>query len=264
MNRPKPRLNCKQGEVAQASRRVRPSNHSGQFGIVLPRAVSIGGWCMSTLGKARESLERQARELATRVEDNVMGLYRRGNIEDEESLSGALCSQLSSGQSGIIDVSIVHKQIEESKIGADLLVTFCCTDDEWPLRSRLLVQAKRAEPGTRMATRDWKFMQVQVRKMLAIAVESFIMAYSRERGIVVFPAIAVAACKSRDLFDLRQYAFDEFVEGIFCGRIGQEPAGGTVAPYDDDAWGAKYELRIVASMFRPEPEVAPRRSTSPL
>ncbi|HVI60418.1 MAG TPA: hypothetical protein VM619_16310 [Luteimonas sp.] len=213
---------------------------------------------MSALGEAREDLERQARELAIRVESNMMSLYRGGNIRDEESLSGALCSQLRSDRSGIIDVSIVHKQIEEPKIGADLLIAFRCTDTEWPIRSRLLVQAKRAEPDVRMATRDWDFMQDQVRKMLDIAVESFIMAYSRECGIVVFPAIAVAACRSRDLFDLRQYAFPDFVDSIFCGRIGQEPAGGSIATYGDDAWGARYELQIVASMFRPEPEVAPR------
>lgn len=219
---------------------------------------------MTTLREAREDLEQQARDLATHVEFNMMRLYHRGNIGDEESLSGALCSLFCSQQSGIIDVSIVHKQIEEPKIGADLLITFCCTDKEWPLRSRLLVQAKRAEPDHRMANRDWDFMQNQVRKMLDIAVESFIMAYSKERGIVVFPAIAVSACKSRDLFDLRQYSFSDFVEGIFCGRIGQEPAGSATASYDHEAWGAKYELNIVASMFRPEPNVTSRRLASPL
>lgn len=225
---------------------------------------------MSELKQRREQLAAFGARLGGLAQAQLQSLYREGNLVDEESLTAALCGFLAAGRhldpareldASRLDVAVLHKVTEEPSIGADLMIVFESRIPEWTLRTRTLVQAKRAEPGRTMTPTAWTRMHGQVSAMLQHVHESFVLVYSLDEESCVFPALPVAGCSSRDLFDLDCYRFRGFLEGIFCGFIGEaltpdEGRGGSLA---------RHEIRILVEQEQdaggiqphPPPPLAP-------
>jgi hypothetical protein len=221
----------------------------------------------SELAEFRREVTRIGRSMAVLAADTAMFEYTSGNIPDEEHLTGALCGamaaakrlpEFSGGAAAQVQMAVAHKILQERHIGADLLITFASGDEDWPIRTRMLLQAKRAEPDHRMSASEWDRMQQQVRTMMSVAQEAFVMVYSKTNGICVLPAISVAACKSRQLFDLEWYRSPGFIEGVFGGFIGEKPSSIPIAPENIGdpvpGWGASYELHILVSSMRQDPK----------
>lgn len=210
---------------------------------------------MLKLKEALRQLSEYGARLGREVERLAQGLYALSNIEDEEGLTGALCGLLAASGASLdpglldshrLDVTILHKVREEPSVGADLMIVFASTIPGWELSTRTLVQAKRVEPDKRMTASEWQRMHKQIRRMLFHMHESFVLGYSVAQGLHAVPAVSVAACRSQRLFDLRGYSFSGFIEGIFEGRIGQEPIG---APPSGRSW-ARHEISILVQEKR--------------
>lgn len=218
---------------------------------------------MPTLKESRAELGAFGAWLGGSAQADLQEWYRNGNSEEEEALTGMLCGLLVAKQprpgkadspaAHGLDVAVVHKKNEEYLLGADLAIVFESWIPHWELRTRTLLQAKRAEPGQRMRTREWQRMHAQARTMLRHVRESFVLAYSLEEESCVFPALSAASCGSRDLFDLDWYSFQGFMEGIFCGFIGEalgeEEGGGE--PGGRKRSLARHEIRILVQQEQP-------------
>ncbi|AVO38204.2 hypothetical protein [Pukyongiella litopenaei] len=155
-------------------------------------------------------------QAASRVED----AYREGDAPYEVDITGRLLGAVVERLDGrsIKGLKWRAKQFktgrdsaaEEKRVGADFMGVLDIDLDEYSVTKGFLVQAKRAEP--RKPIDDWKRLEDQLEKMLAISPASFLFVYSRERGIRAFPAVSVLGLKSRDVFDLYDRSFERFFE----------------------------------------------------
>jgi len=91
---------------------------------------------------------------------------------------------------------------EEKRHGADLMGILDIDIPGYRVIKGFLSQAKRAEPGSRLRNQHWDRLRSQCEKMLVRTPDSFVWVYSKSDGIRIFPAEAVLALKSRDIFEL--------------------------------------------------------------
>lgn len=207
---------------------------------------------MSKLEHLRKALSDCGRELGQLATDEVSARYANSDLTQEEDLTALLCGLLASKPfqlaAGLklpdtLSVAVAHKQRDEPYIGADLMIAFHSAIPNWHLTTRTLIQAKRVEPGKRSPPKEWLQMQEQIRKMHAHMHACFIIGYTRQNdhSICAFPALSVAACGSREVFDLDYYPFSGFLEGIFCGFIGQ---AASTPPTTNQSW-ARHEISII-------------------
>jgi hypothetical protein len=152
---------------------------------------------------------------------------------DEESVTGALLGSLTTAAKLLTQMmasqpgpsvelrAILTQKRNEARHGVDALIRFRCVEEEWPLHTAVLLQAKRQEPGEPLSSAEFGRLRLQVRKMLAHTTECFIMVYSKENGICLFPAVAVDGLRGRDLFDLAFIPWPRFLSGVLRGRFGE-------------------------------------------
>ena len=207
------------------------------------------GRLVSELAIQRKKLSELGRALGDEAGDHATFLQHHGQIVDEEGLTASVCSQLvmASRKSNLMpthsmDVAITNKITEEPICGADMLIAFVSQLSKWRLQTRTLIQAKKAEPEKRMSSREWDRMKAQIADMQRVSEENFLLVFSKQQGVCVFPAMSVAACDSREIFDLDWYRLAGFIEGIFCGFIGQPTSG----LYPDGYW-ARNEVEIIVN-----------------
>ena len=109
---------------------------------------------------------------------------------------------------------------EEKRHGADFMSVLDVKLPDYEVKKGFLVQAKKAEPGTRFLQREWCRLTRQCEKMLQRTPASFVFAYS-QKGIRVFSAGSVLglespkseeSSKSRDIFELYHHGVQTFFE----------------------------------------------------
>lgn len=101
---------------------------------------------------------------------------------------------------------------EEKRHGADLMGVLDIDIPDFRVIKGFLSQAKRAEPRSKLRNQDWDRLQSQCEKMLLRTPDSFVWVYSKSAGIRIFPAEAVLALKSRDIFELYSRSVARFFE----------------------------------------------------
>lgn len=183
---------------------------------------------------------------------------------DEEAVTGALLGSLvtaaglfnermaaQTGPALLLRATLTKKR-DEARHGVDALIRFRCDEADWKLETAVLLQAKRQEPGKPMATGDHDRLRGQLIKMLAHTPESFVMTYSREKGICIVPAVAAQGLRSRDLFDLAYIPWPRFLSGVLRGRFGEIMS--TRLPREGQGWMPMFELELAAVLTREEPQ----------
>jgi hypothetical protein len=180
--------------------------------------------------------------IAAEAED-VMDAYRQRRIVDEpqitDRLLGAIESRVrhlrfgrtrSSSWGGGFRSPITweamtlrsgsHSAAHEKQYGADLLGVFSADLPDYQISKGFLAQAKRAEPGVNFVKSEWDRLIDQCEKMLRSSPDSFVLAYSKVRGVRFFSALAVTGLRSRDLFQLYSMPISAFFQRHFQSFIG--------------------------------------------
>jgi hypothetical protein len=108
----------------------------------------------------------------------------------------------------------------EKRFGADVLGVLTINTPEYRVAKGFLAQAKRAEPGAALSKARWDGLMGQCEKMLTISPDSFVIAYSKRRGVKFFSAEAVRSFSGRDLFQLYNMGIRSFFERNIESFIG--------------------------------------------
>lgn len=109
---------------------------------------------------------------------------------------------------------------EEREYGADLLGVLDIELPKYACKKGFLAQAKRAEPETVFSQDAWNELVEQCRRMLRYTPDAYVIVYSKELGIRIFPANAVIGLTSRDIFDLYDRGVGAFFESYLECFIG--------------------------------------------
>jgi hypothetical protein len=137
---------------------------------------------------------------------------RIGGIREEEDFTSQMLSAVRSGLVRVRldgfqwDSSVVKKQTEEPKIGADFAGVLRVRRDGYQVDKGFLAQAKLAGPHKRIVKSK---LLVQAEAMLEISAASFVFLY-RPTGVSVVPAISVVANRGEPR-DLIEWNFGDFL-----------------------------------------------------
>lgn len=146
------------------------------------------------------------------------------------------------------------KRTDEHENGTDALIRFSCDAQEWQLQTFLLLQAKRHDAGRPMSGGDHARLQRQLGNMLRYTPESFVLIYTSDGRILLVPAVAAQALRSRDLSHVNAIEWSRFWSGLLRGRCG-DPVVERV-PGEGRDWSPAYELSIHATLNRELPLAA--------
>jgi hypothetical protein len=184
-----------------------------------------------------------ASEIADAAEETMEG-YRRHRFIDEPHITDRLMGEIETKINGLTTAHIgmplpfgggirmplrweamtlragPASAAHERRFGADILGVLTVRARDYRNAKGFLAQAKRAEPGTSFDGREWGRLRQQCEKMLALTPDSFIIAYSRRRGVRFFSAQAVASFEGRDLFALYDIGVRSFFERHLQSFIG--------------------------------------------
>lgn len=150
---------------------------------------------------------KEAARAAARAANAAMREYRRGNVVDEDDITGVLLGQLNHSLNGNIkgfdwNAKILRhrrgKAAEEKEVGADILIH---TKVRAPGRSYskgVLIQSKRKEPGEHLSRDEAQHLRDQCEKMLKRTPESYIFDYARS-GLRSGSAVRLAGTARPDV-----------------------------------------------------------------
>lgn len=165
------------------------------------------------------TVRRIAREISIAA-DGVHEAYQGGLVSEEvkitSQLLGAIRERLRNKSINGVKWSAYELRgsrgvsAEERRHGADLLGVLDIAIEDFEVKKGFLAQAKKAEPGTDL--KDWDRLVEQSEVMLDRTPDAFILVYSQQRGIRVFPANAVVGSGSKDIFDLYDRSLGRFFE----------------------------------------------------
>lgn len=181
----------------------------------------------------REAADAIAQEAASVIDSYIAGRVTDephitdrllGAIESRmRSLSGSRHSTMSKGfmWSAMTLRSGSGSAAHEKKYGADLMGVFTASLPEFSVSKGFLAQAKRIEPGVEMSVSDWKRLLDQCERMLNVTSDSFVVGYSKSKGVRFFSALSVLGMQGkRDVFRLHQMPPRSFFERHFECFIG--------------------------------------------
>ena len=160
--------------------------------------------------------------------ERVVHALRIGGIREEEDFTSQMLSALRSGLVRVRldgfqwDSSVVKKQTEEPKIGADFAGVLRVRRDGYHVDKGFLAQAKLAGPHKRIVKSK---LLVQAEAMLEISPASFVFLY-RPTGVSVVPAISVVA-NGGEPRDLIEWHFEDFLLEHFRSFVGDRLLGAT-------------------------------------
>lgn len=170
------------------------------------------------------TVRRIAREIADAA-DGAFDSYRSGRVLQEPQITdrilGAIEDRLRNRKVHGITWEARTLQTgrgisaEERRHGADLMGVLDIDVQRFKVTKGFLAQAKKAEPGVPFLASEWNRLVAQCNTMLNRTPDAFVTVYSRDRGIRMFPAAAVIASGSRDLFEL----YDRSLSGFFESHI---------------------------------------------
>lgn len=150
--------------------------------------------------------------------------YAIGDVLHEEPFSDQLCGRLKETledyetqnirwQADVATAAKGHARLsartltktkEEPEFGADIVMTLDIDTPTYSVRKGFLAQAKRLEPGKRMAPDEHRRLIGQCRRMLKLTPASMVFLYGRS-GMRVIPATAVVAAGHADLDKIATY-----------------------------------------------------------
>lgn len=174
-----------------------------------------------------EALKEAARR-ADRAVGQAMSSYSRGEVTDEDDLTGVLVGSLKAGLTGQIrglswSTAIVRhrsgRAAEEARIGADLLIHVAFKTGTRRYSKGVLIQAKRVEPGTAMTASEHATLVSQCNKMLAYTPASFVFDYAKGE-MRCAPATRVAGTITRRLYEECPWTSYRFFLELFRCPVG--------------------------------------------
>lgn len=150
-----------------------------------------------------------AKEIASAA-DGVIEDYNREQMVDEPEITGRLLGAISDRLRtktirGIVwNANILRSgrggANEEQRYGADFMGVLDISLPKFTVKKGFLAQAKRVEPDRKLTDNDWQRLISQCKKMLTVTPDSFVVTYSKNRGVGFVPAIEVLGTSDRDLF----------------------------------------------------------------
>lgn len=168
---------------------------------------------------------RTVRAIAQEIEDSALRAfesYRSGDTCEEPQITDRIFGAIQEGLhhkpvGGLIWKARTlrtgrGKAAEEKRHGADILGVLDISTSEYNVKKGFLAQAKRAEPSVQFSSKDWNRLKEQCEVMLERTPDSFVLIYSKEKGIRFFPANSVIGLKSRNIFDLYDRSVASFFE----------------------------------------------------
>ncbi|WP_265887139.1 hypothetical protein [Roseomonas mucosa] len=171
---------------------------------------------------------KEAAQRAARAARMAMASYGRGEVTDEDDLTGVLVGHLGAllrGQIGGLtwSSSVLRHRAgtagEEARIGADLLIHVAFKTRTRRYSKGVLIQAKRVEPGTAMSAAAHGELIAQCNKMLGYTPASFVFDYTRT-SMRCAPATRIAGTTSRMLYDECPWTSYRFFLELFRCPIG--------------------------------------------
>ncbi len=168
---------------------------------------------------------RTVRNIAREIADaanSAFNAYQETRVAEEPQITdrilGAIEGRMQDRQFG----GVVWKALtlrtgpgvaaQEKRHGADLMGVLDVDLPGYKTKKGFLAQAKKAEPELRFSSNDWQRLCSQCKTMLERTPDSFVFAYSKKRGIRVFPANSVLELESRRIFDLYNRSVVSFFE----------------------------------------------------
>lgn len=133
---------------------------------------------------------RAAARAADKAVYSVMRKYREARVTDEPDITGVLVGRLDAALDGEIgglewSSTIVRSSsgsaAEEKEIGADLLLHVRFDAHGRSYNKGLLVQAKRAEVGEQLSSREAVRLHEQCRRMVSTTFASFVFVYATDQ-----------------------------------------------------------------------------------
>lgn len=133
---------------------------------------------------------RAAARAADEAVYDVMRKYREARVTDEPDITGVLVGRLDAALDGEIgglewSSTIVRSSsgsaAEEKEIGADLLLHVRFDAHGRSFNKGVLVQAKRAEVGEQLSSKEAWRLHEQCRRMLGTSVASFVFIYATDQ-----------------------------------------------------------------------------------
>ena len=182
-------------------------------------------------------LKAVAKEVGDAAE-SVIEAYRAGRIGDEEDITARMVQAIEDAVRPVrrrrraagsnVSVSWTAKTLrtgrgvaaEEGRHGADLLAVAEINYAGSVVTKGFLGQAKRVEPGAILVQSEWERLQAQVRLMLELTPDAFVLLYSKHYGVRFVSALTVAQVGRRDLFELSAQTLREFFEWHLACFIG--------------------------------------------
>lgn len=164
---------------------------------------------------------RLVRGVARAIADAAEGAFEacRHRATDEPAITGEIVGAIRERVRGMRhrdvkwDAHILRgKAGEELRHGADLLAVLDIDVDGYRTSKGFLAQAKKAEPEAPLSAREWKRLRQQCGEMLKRTPASFVLVYSKKRGVRVFPAISILRSPTQDVFDLYDRSVADFFE----------------------------------------------------
>ena len=166
-----------------------------------------------------------AAKKAARASDSAMREYRKGNVVDEDDITGVLLGELNSALSGNIrgfnwNAKILrHRRgsaSEEKQVGADILIHTTVRAIGRSYSKGVLIQAKRKEPGERLTQGETDAFHKQCERMLERTPESYVFDYSR-KGLRSGSATRIAGTARPDIYaECSMTAYRFFLNLFLC------------------------------------------------
>lgn len=160
----------------------------------------------------------------------AMKKYRTGRVVHEDDLTGVLVGLLDSELDGNIDGLIWDTSIfkhragsanEEGHFGADILIHIKLKTPELYYSKGIFIQAKRAEPGHSLSTKDHKNLVDQCNKMLKFTPASFVFNYTKSE-LRCGSASKIAGSIDKDLNNNCNWTAYRFFLEFFRCNVGDQ------------------------------------------
>lgn len=171
---------------------------------------------------------RKAAKRANEAVGRAILKYRRGEVTDEDDLTGVLVGNLDASLVGSIGgltwtTSVVRhrkgKASEETQIGADIVIHVDLKTPERKFSKGVLIQAKRIEPDVQMSGADHARLVNQCKKMLHISTEAFVLDYTKN-GVRFGSALKISGTKNRNLHGECPWTSYRFFLDLFQCSVG--------------------------------------------
>ena len=186
--------------------------------------------------KQTRTVRKIAREIADAAE-SAFSAYQQARVEEEPQITGQILGAIEERMRNQQFGGVVWQArtlrtgrgvaAEEKRHGADLMGVLDVDLPGYRTKKGFLAQAKKAEPERQFSSNDWQRLRSQCETMLERTSDSFVFIYSLQRGIRVFPANAILALGSRDIFELYDRSLSSFFESHIECFIGDSRLNST-------------------------------------